>query len=170
MIYIAHFEDNSGRIVEEEFQVVSRIPQEGELYENETVKSVRKLRIIPEIGIETTGNLDFYRLRLTVRGKYTKDENYAVYLAKKRKSFNRLIYIHCNYDESDLIVYLNDEKEICRECMADVSHRADALAYLKELAATTHSMEEWFEEDYDLRMRDFHVGGTKVLAEVECLF
>lgn len=166
----AHCREKNGRVTEEEFRVVECIPQKGESFEGETVKEIKKLEAVPEIGMETTNNYGFYKLFLTVKGKYDKDSElyYTDFLAVRKKKFNRLSYLAFRYGNNDEIIYFNDDAKVCRVKFIDKTRRPEALTVLREIKKIDDV--DWDELDYEDELEGYRLGKVNVLAEIECEF
>ena len=170
MKVIAHFKEKSGRIAEEEFEVLEVLPQKGENYDGEIVKEVRKIEAIPELGIETLANFDFYKVKLTVMKEYDEESQiyYVMWVAIKKKPFNRLLYVINGYEKNDTVLYMNDDDKTCKSALVDIKNRENALSFIKGIQK--EDLAEWFDESYEEEMEDHSRGLDKILAEIECSF
>ena len=169
MKVIAHCKDEK-RVTEEEFEVIEKLPAVGDKWDRETVKVINELTVVPEFGMETLKNYKFYKLSLTIMGEFEDETSLCCvdYVAVRCKKFNRIKYVADRFDKEDCILYFNDDLCICKEELVGISHRTNALEYIKSF--TKAQVDEWFECSYEEEMENQHRGGENVLAEVECGF
>lgn len=175
MTVYAHFKKKDGRVAEEAFEILDSLPKVDDAYEGEIVREILRIETVPEIGIETIKNYDFYRLKLSVMREYEEESRtfYAAYVAVRKKKFNRLYYSRDVREEGDGIVrdevvYANDDERILKVLSVNPSNRADALGFLRSISDC--DSDDWLEVDYEEELEFQRNGAINVLAEIECDF
>lgn len=154
------------------FELVGRIPEVGETFENERVMKRTLIKAKGTGSMKTMAGYDFHVLSQTIRGRYDPDDHETTsrFLCVKNHPFTRLLY--AAQAGGDAVYYFDDDKKVCLSLCPERNDRKNALGVLKEIGEIremTPRGGEWFRPDYDETCNETESGdGIRVIAEVEC--